>query len=104
MLTFNEVIERIGNGGCIDISDVPARVQRRNVWMQSNYVPGYLPDNLCVVATKKDAVATAVTIADNGDGPPRGMITALIAPGNCNWFDVDGYRYKVEQMTIGEML
>lgn len=99
MLTFDEVMERLAEDRRIDQSQVPARVQRRKVWLAQNGMPGCMPNSSNVCKTKADAVAVCWQIAY--PDAPRGFKTALERTGAA---DCEGERYTVERMTLADFL
>lgn len=104
-LTFEEAIERLNDQRRIARGDVKESALRRTVWEASAYMPGYLCDNMpFICATKKQAVAASLELAAAGDTVPRGMTTALNAPGDEVWFDYGSYRYKVQRMTLADLI
>lgn len=80
-LTFNEALERLGDGRQVKASDVLAHALKRKVWVAEWHLPGCLSETRSICVSKLDAVEQGLFFADGDDGPPRGMKTALIRDG-----------------------
>lgn len=76
-LTFDEALEAIANERAITSSDVQARALRRMVWIAEWHLPGCLSESMDVCLTKRDAIETALSMAEGAEGPPRGMLADL---------------------------
>ena len=91
-LTFDDVLESLAYGCCIDPKDVRADVLKRNIWLMMYSAPGCLPDHREVCTTKAQAIESAVTLY--ADDAPRGFATAL-RRDEIAATDASGY-YRVE--------
>ena len=81
-MKFNEVMEKINDGLRVNPANVAAAALRRRVWCVGIGQPGCLFDAFAVCTTKRDAIETALFMADDGEnGAPRGMVTALKRSG-----------------------
>lgn len=76
-LTFEEAIERSGDGHFVKRQDVQAKALKRKVWIAEWHIPGCLSESQDVCLTKADAIESALMMADS----PRGMKTSLIKYG-----------------------
>lgn len=103
-LTFDDVMELLSEDRRVDQSQVPDRVQRRKVWIASNGLVGCMNDSHNVCTRKRDAIDTCVQIADSGEGPPRGIVRALRSRGDARFSEDGYYVYRVERVTLAELL
>jgi hypothetical protein len=104
-LTFDEALERIGERP-VAYADVQAKALQRIVWVAEWHLPGCLSETFVVLTTKRDAIASALNMAESEDGPPRGMKTALQRYGR---FDSQSPMFgtcinTVEKRTLGDLL
>lgn len=76
-LNFDEALERIGDERRISADEVQARALRRVVWIAEWHIPGCLSESFSVCLTKREAIETALSMAEGADGPPSGMATDL---------------------------
>lgn len=72
-LTFDEALEAIADQRYIRADDVRADALRRVVWVAEWHIPGCLSESQSVCLTKRDAIADALDMAADENGPPRGM-------------------------------
>lgn len=72
-LTFSEALERLNDQRTVTSDEVQARALRRVVWVAEWHLPGCLSESFSVCLTKRDAVECALSMAEDSDGPPRGM-------------------------------
>lgn len=72
-LTFDDVMEMIAEERQIDRANVSAKALQRTVWVAEWHVPGCLSESRSYCTTKKDAIESALMMADS----PRGMKTSL---------------------------
>lgn len=72
-LTFDEALEAIAEQRTVSASDVQARALKRFVWVAEWHIPGCLSESFSVHTRKADAVESALDMASDEDGPPRGM-------------------------------
>ena len=80
-LTFNEALERINDQRTVTRDEVQARALRRVVWVAEWHLPGCLSESFSVYLTKRDAIKCALSMAEDSDGPPRGMLADLQRSG-----------------------
>lgn len=76
-LTFDEALERIGDERPVDRADIQSRALSRKIWIAEWHIPGCLSESFSVCLTKRDAIETALMMAESEDGAPYGMRTAL---------------------------
>lgn len=105
-LNFDEVLENLGEQQSISRADVRADVLRRKVWIAEWHLPGCLSESFNVCVTKNDAIESACSMAENENGAPSGMKTALRKYGR---FDSESEMYgtcinTVTQATIASLL
>lgn len=72
-LTFWEALERINDQRSVDANEVQARALRRMVWVAEWHLPGCLSESFSVCLTKRDAIESALSMAEGAEGAPRGM-------------------------------
>lgn len=72
-LTFDEALEHINEERHVSRDDVRADALRRTVWVAEWHLPGCLSESFSVCLTKRDAIECALSMAEDSDGPPRGM-------------------------------
>ena len=72
-LTFSEVLERLNDQRTVARDDVQARALQRKVWVAEWHLPGCLSESFSVCLTKRDAIECALSMAEDSEGPPRGM-------------------------------
>lgn len=101
LLTFDEALDAIANDQFIKSEMVQTRALERIVWQASNGSPGCLSDYFTLCLTKKDAIESALFIADSGEGAPRGMRSRLEKDGI--FYDQSGYIYRVERMKLRDL-
>lgn len=97
-LTFDEVLEMLNEERQISPGSVPERVKDRKVWVNANGTPGCLYDYQSINLTKKDAIESCKLIAGEY---PRGFVTNLRKHERT---EIDGYIYRVYQISIRELL
>lgn len=76
-LTFEEALDRLGDGRFVPPDGVQARALNRKVWIAEWHIPGCLSESQDVCLSKKDAIESALMMADS----PRGMKTSLVKYG-----------------------
>ena len=76
-LTFDEALQRIDDECSVHRNDVQARALRRRIWVAEWHLPGCLSESFSVCLTKRDAIESAVSMAEGADGAPRGMLADL---------------------------
>ena len=104
-LTFEEAVDIVNEGGVIK-RPIYAKDKSRIVWIAEWHLPGCLSESFTVCTTKVDAIDCALSFAENENGPPYGMKTALIKRG---YFDhkTDMYGYvitTVEKRRLADIL
>lgn len=92
-LNFDEAMQAIDEQ-CLYSNQVKASALRRKVWIAEWHLPGCLSESRAVCLTKKDAIESALSMADS----PRGMKTSLQKYGR---FDckTDLYGYVINTVT-----
>jgi hypothetical protein len=80
-LTFDETLQRINEQLPIDPAAVQSRALARFVWVYEWHLPGCLCESWGVVTTKRDAIDSALSMAEGAEGPPRGMRADLSRHG-----------------------
>ena len=80
-LNFEEVIDRISDGGFVHHSAVLASALNRKVWVAEWHLPGCLSESQCYCTSKAQAISAALSMAEGEDGPPYGMRAALLRDG-----------------------
>jgi hypothetical protein len=75
-LTFDDVMEMIGDERMVDRSDVLASALNRTVWVAEWHIPGCMSESRSYCVSKKDAISCALSMANDENGN-RGMITSL---------------------------
>lgn len=76
-LTFDEALERINEERHVSHDDVRADALRRVVWVAEWHLPGCMSESRSYCLTKHDAIESALSMAEDSDGPPRGMLADL---------------------------
>ena len=76
-LTFEEALERLGDGGFVRPDGVQARALKRKVWIAEWHIPGCLSESQDMCPSRKEAIESALMLADS----PRGMKTTLTTYG-----------------------
>ena len=107
-LTFHEALRALADERHIDRSNVQARALARKLWVYEWHLPGCLSESRGYVTTKRDAVDSALLMAEGENGPPRGMRADLIRNG---WSDrtapdawARGAITTIECTTLGDIL
>lgn len=90
-MTFDEVIERLADDRPVDASDVRADALRRRVWVAEWHLPGCLSESREVCTTKRDALESALSMAEGAEGAPRGMRADLLRYGSSDRTSPDAY-------------
>lgn len=72
-LTFDDVCEMLSQGNYVDPDTVRADALRRKVWVAEWHIPGCLSESQTLCVTKREAIAAALGMASDENGPPRGM-------------------------------
>lgn len=72
-LTFDEALQRIDDECSVHRNDVQARALRRRIWVAEWHLPGCLSESFSVCLTKRDAIESALSMAEGAEGAPRGM-------------------------------
>ena len=76
-LNFEEVLERINDGFYVSRSDVLSTALNRKLWLAEWHLPGCLSESAYYCLTKSDAISAACSMAEDENGVPYGMKTAL---------------------------
>lgn len=80
-ITFNEAMERINDDRRIDSHDVLSSALNRVVWVAEWHIPGCLSESQSYCTSKNAAIESALMYAEDENGYPHGMKTALIKYG-----------------------
>ena len=80
-LTFDEALERINEEHHVSRDDVRADALRRVIWVAEWHMPGCLSESRSYCLTKRDAIECALSMAEDENGPPRGMRADLQRSG-----------------------
>jgi hypothetical protein len=100
-LTFDEALDRMYDDDAVKPADVQARALRRVVFWYDSHFAGCLSESRGFAPTKASAVESLLAIADNGEGPPRGMKAAL---QRYERFQHDGLSFEIARTTLGDLL
>jgi hypothetical protein len=105
-LTFDEALERINNDNPLDAKKVQAKALKRKVWVVEWHIPGCLSEPQAYHVTKADALYSACMMAEQEEGVPYGMKTALRNHGqfDCKTPMFGDVVNTVYQSTLGELL
>ena len=107
-MTFDEVMERLADERPVDASDVRADALRRRVWVAEWHLPGCLSESRAVCTTKRDALESALSLAEGADGSPRGMRADLLRYGSSHRTAPDAWARgaitTIEQHTLRDLL
>lgn len=103
-LTFDEALERLNDERPVKASEVEASALKRIVWVSANGSPGCLSDHWSISTSKADAVESCLSIADNGEGPPRGLKSILAMAGDHTLCTIDGYTYTVDKRCLADLV
>lgn len=77
-LDYENVLEKLGNSLPIYKDQVSSALGRRKVWVAAWGIPGCIYESQQFVQTKKQAIDSAISMADS----PRGMKTDLRKRGS----------------------
>lgn len=80
-LDFSEALQAINDQTPVRADEVQARALQRVVWVYEWHLPGCISESWGVVTTKRDALESALSLAEGAEGPPRGMRTDLVRYG-----------------------
>lgn len=80
-LSFFEALQDIADDRPPMPREVQARALRRHVWVYEWHLPGCISESWGLATTKADAIASALSMAEGSDGPPRGMRADLMRYG-----------------------
>lgn len=100
-LDFESALQKINDQMPVDPADIQAAALRRRIWIARSNYPGCMPEYTAITTTRREAIASLMAIADCGDGPPRGMATALRQHGRCRHA---GINYSIAKSTLGDLL
>lgn len=107
-LTFDEALQRINDECSVHHADVQARALRRRVWIAEWHLPGCLSESFSVCLTKRDAIESALSMAEGAEGPPRGMRADLQRYGRSNRTASDAWAHgaitTIERRTLADIL
>jgi len=80
-LNFSEALQALADERPLTADEVQARALQRMVWVYEWHLPGCISESWGVVTTKRDALESALSLAEGAEGPPRGMRADLIKWG-----------------------
>lgn len=80
-LDFSEALQALADEQRITADEVQSRALARKVWVYEWHLPGCISESFGVTATKRDAIESALSMAEGMDGPPRGMRADLMRYG-----------------------
>lgn len=90
-LTFDEALQAIADERSVSHDDVQARALQRYVWLAEWHLPGCLSESRDVCLTKSEAIESALSMAEDENGAPRGMRADLIRYGMSDKVSPDAY-------------
>lgn len=76
-LNFDDVMELIGNERTVDSKDVLSSALNRTVWIAEWHIPGCISESRQYCTSKKDAIESALMMANDEENGNRGMKTNL---------------------------
>lgn len=100
-LNFDEALIRINEECPLGAPEVLASAKRRTIWFACSNFPGCLPEYRAVCSTKREAIASLLWVAEDCDGPPRGMKASLQRE---EAFHHAGLNYSIEKMKLEDIL
>lgn len=105
-LNFDEALERIDDGFSVSRSEVLSTALSRKLWVAEWHLPGCLSESWSYCLTKSDAINAACSMAEDENGTPRGMKTALRKYGR---FDCETGLYgyvinTVDRLSLSDVL
>jgi hypothetical protein len=107
-LTFDEALQAINEERCIDRAEVSAAALRRTVWIAEWHIPGCMSESAAYCTAKRDAIESALRMASDSDGPPRGMLADLKRYGRSDKVSAGAYVRMaittIERTTLGGIL
>ena len=107
-LTFDEALQRINDQCSVHFADVQARALRRRIWVAEWHLPGCLSESFSVCLTKRDAIESALSMAEGADGAPWGMRADLQRYGRSNRTAPDAWARgaitTIERRTLADIL
>lgn len=99
-LNFEEALERINDGFSVSRSEVLSTALNRKLWLAEWHLPGCLSESQCFCLTKSDAINSACSMAEDENGTPYGMKTALRKHGR---FDCESGLYGYVINTVNHV-
>jgi hypothetical protein len=72
-LNFDEALEALHEQRSIDRASIQARALTRKVWVAEWHLPGCISESFNVCTSKREAIESALFMAEGLDGSPRGM-------------------------------
>ena len=107
-LSFYEALQAINDGQSLNYQDVQARALRRMVWVAEWHLPGCLSESFSVCLTKRDAIESALSMAEGAEGAPRGMRADLQRYGRSDRTAPDAWARgaitTIERRTLADIL
>ena len=90
-MSYEMALDAINDGRLIRVADVQSRALKRRVWVAESHIPGCMSESQSYCRTKRDAINTALSMAEGEDGPPRGMRAELEKIGRSERTAPDDY-------------
>jgi len=107
-LTFDEALQRIDDECSVRRNDVQARALRRRIWVAEWHLPGCLSESFSVCLTKRDAIESALSMAEGAEGAPRGMRADLQRYGRSDRTAPDAWARgaitTIERRTLADII
>lgn len=107
-LTFDEALERINEQRPVDSAEVQSRALARKVWVYEWHLPGCISESFGVCLTKRDAIESALSMAEGAEGPPRGMRADLERHGRSDRTAPDAWARgaitTIKRRTLADLL
>jgi hypothetical protein len=101
-MKYDELMERLGDGYPIAVSEVDVCVLDRPVWIMMYSAPGCLPDYHQYCASKRDALESARALY--ADDAPRGFMADLRRDGIAAVDRSGYYRVEIVRSTVREVV
>jgi hypothetical protein len=80
-LDFSEALQALADQQPLTADEVQTRALSRFVWVYEWHLPGCICESWGVVTTKREAIDSALRMAEGAEGPPRGMRADLMRYG-----------------------
>jgi len=107
-LSFSDALQAINDERSVHSADVQASALRRHVWIAEWHLPGCISESFSVCLTKRDAIESALSMAEGAEGPPRGMLADLQRYGRSDRTAPDAWARgaitTIERRTLADIL